>query len=64
MKRAKKAGNFSKSVVFEKNTSKMNPIAKKNISLQISQSEKNRGRRFIEGEKMNSLCVLKQSPKT
>lgn len=64
-RRAKRALHYSKSQTFEKLLANINPLAKKIIYMQISQSDKKlRGRRFTEEEKMISLSILKQSPKT
>ncbi|XP_047992745.1 uncharacterized protein LOC125231342 [Leguminivora glycinivorella] len=52
MKRAKRAMTFSKTQCFEKLTSNLNPLARKMIWMQITQSnKKQKGRRFTEEEK-------------
>ncbi|XP_063361838.1 uncharacterized protein LOC134650837 [Cydia amplana] len=64
MKRAKRAMKFSKTQCFEKLAANLNPLAKKMIWMQITQSNKKRkGRRFTDEEKMISLAIMKQSPK-
>ncbi|CAG9782443.1 unnamed protein product [Diatraea saccharalis] len=64
-KRAKKAIKFSKKENFEKLTSKLNPVAKKILWMQINQStKKTKGRRFTDEEKMIALAIMKQSPKS